>query len=777
MASVEQDMVNELVKQITRLSTNVTDKIAATIMYSGRVKQVLSDNTYLIQYSDEERNFKLKHKTLSIGDEVHVVYPQGSIKDRFLLEDISSSGTGSGGSSSGAVSSVNGKTGAVTLGYTDVGASASGHTHSAVTTSVDGFMSAADKTKLDGIATNANNYVHPSYTAFDSGLYKITVDSTGHISKVTAVSKSDITALGIPAQDTNTIYVVATQTSDGLMSSVDKTKLDSIASGAQANTITGVKGDAEADYRVGNVNISKANIGLGNVDNTADTAKPVSTAQQSAVDTAYSNANAYTDTKISQLINGAPDTLDTLKEISDAMAKDESVVTALSESVGKKANQTELDTHTGNSTIHISASERTNWNTAYTESQNSHVNGVKGDSETSYRSGNVNITKGNIGLGNVPDVATNDQTVTYDDTTTLATLSTGEKISAAFAKIKLAITTLINHIANTSNPHSVTASQVGLGNVANVLQYSASNQPPYPVTSVNGSTGAVTITNITGNAATATTATSATNDSAGNNINTTYIKSLSVSGTTVTYTKGDGTTGTITTQDTDTNTTYSAGTGLALSGTTINHSNSITAGTASGDATKTLTFGGTFTIPSITYNAQGHITAKSSTTMTMPATPTTITGNAGSATKLATARTIAISGGATGTATSFNGSANISIPVTSLDATKLTGTATIGTTGNAATATNATNDINGNPITTTYAKQATTYTKAEVDTMIDHSGEYDVIVSGSEPVSKIKDGLLWLDDGSEANFESKAEYVSTTAPAKLTDNPTWICAV
>ena len=93
MASVEQDMVNELVKQITRLSTNVTDKIAATIMYSGRVKQVLSDNTYLIQYSDEERNFKLKHKTLSIGDEVHVVYPQGSIKDRFLLEDIS---TGSG---------------------------------------------------------------------------------------------------------------------------------------------------------------------------------------------------------------------------------------------------------------------------------------------------------------------------------------------------------------------------------------------------------------------------------------------------------------------------------------------------------------------------------------------------------------------------------------------------------------------------------------------------------------------------------------------------------
>lgn len=36
------------------------------------------------------------------------------------------------------------------------------HTHTAATTSVDGFMAAADKTKLDGIATGANNYTHPT---------------------------------------------------------------------------------------------------------------------------------------------------------------------------------------------------------------------------------------------------------------------------------------------------------------------------------------------------------------------------------------------------------------------------------------------------------------------------------------------------------------------------------------------------------------------------------------------------------------------------------------
>ena len=99
-------------------------------------------------------------------------------------------------------------------------------------TSEAGLMSAADKTKLDGIATGANKYTHPSYTAKSSGLYKITVDSSGHVSATTAVSKSDITALGIPGQDTNTTYSAATTSTAGLMSAADKTKLNGIATGA-----------------------------------------------------------------------------------------------------------------------------------------------------------------------------------------------------------------------------------------------------------------------------------------------------------------------------------------------------------------------------------------------------------------------------------------------------------------------------------------------------------------------------------------------------------------
>lgn len=110
--------------------------------------------------------------------------------------------------------------------------------------------------------------------------------------------------------------------------------------------------------------VTKSQVGLGNVDNTSDSNKPVSTAQQSAIDLAYANSNAYTDQKISELINGAPTTLDTLGEIASAMAEHEDVVTALNEAIGTKANQTELDTHTGNDTIHITSKERTNWNDA-----------------------------------------------------------------------------------------------------------------------------------------------------------------------------------------------------------------------------------------------------------------------------------------------------------------------------------------------------------------------------------------------------------------------------
>ena len=116
-------------------------------------------------------------------------------------------------------------------------------TYGAASTTSAGLMSAADKKKLDGIAAGANKYVHPSYTAQNSGLYKITVDATGHVSAVTAVAKGDITALGIPS--TNTTYNDATQGTHGLMSTADKKKLDAFG---EASTYA-LKSDITAMYR------------------------------------------------------------------------------------------------------------------------------------------------------------------------------------------------------------------------------------------------------------------------------------------------------------------------------------------------------------------------------------------------------------------------------------------------------------------------------------------------------------------------------------------------
>ena len=70
------------------------------------------------------------------------------------------------------------------------------------------------------------------------------------------------------------------------------------------------------------------------------------------------------------------------------------------------------------------------------------------------------ITAKQVGLENVPNVSTNNQTPTYTEAKTLATLTSGEKLSVAFGKIKLAITKLIEHLSNKENPHGVTLSQL-----------------------------------------------------------------------------------------------------------------------------------------------------------------------------------------------------------------------------------------------------------------------------------------------------------------------------
>lgn len=165
---------------------------------------------------------------------------------------------------------------------------------------------------------------------------------------------------------------------------------------------------------------------------------------------ALSSAKDYTDNKIADLINGAPETMDTLKEIADAIATNESVAAALNESIGTRAKEADLTAHTVN------------------------------------KSNPHEVTKSQVGLGNVPNVSTNDQTPTFTQAIKLANIVTGEKLSIMLGKISKAISDLLSHIESKENPHGVNKEQVGLGNVENTADKDKSVK--YATSAENAST-------------------------------------------------------------------------------------------------------------------------------------------------------------------------------------------------------------------------------------------------------------------------------------------------
>lgn len=127
-----------------------------------------------------------------------------------------------------------------------------------------GLMSTEDKKKLDGIENGANKYVHPTTTAYESGLYKITTNNLGHIISATLVTKDDITSLGIPGQDTT--YALASTANNGLMSASDKSDIASLKSSldqTQKTIINNLNG-TEARITETQANIEKLHVYVDN---------------------------------------------------------------------------------------------------------------------------------------------------------------------------------------------------------------------------------------------------------------------------------------------------------------------------------------------------------------------------------------------------------------------------------------------------------------------------------------------------------------------------------
>ena len=387
------------------------------------------------------------------------------------------------------------------------------------------------------------------------------------------------------------------------MSAVDKVKLDGIETGAQVNTVTSVSG------RTGAVTLTKTDVGLGNVDNTSDANKPISTATQAALDLKVDkvtgkglSTNDYTTaekTKLAGLSNYTPPTYtaytsglykittNTLGHVSSATTVAKADITAL----GIPAQDTTYSAGTGLT-----------------------LTGTTINHTDSITAGTTSSSSGTVAFGAAITVPY----VTYN--------STGHITAAGTRSITLPSSVVTTSVAGLMSPADKTKLDgITAGSTLVTVTPSILSGTKIADYTINGTAGVLyspTSKIVLG-------ATTDTSDTAQTNGNV-YINS--VDNTTVTSThKIYGTGASTVATDASgnvivnsTNTTYSAGTGLALSGTTINHSNSVTADTASGSS-GAIAFGGTVTIPSVTYDAQGHITAKGSTSITLPANPNTDT--------------------------------------------------------------------------------------------------------------------------------------------------------
>lgn len=371
----------------------------------------------------------------------------------------------------------------------------------------------------------------------------------------------------------------------------------------------------------------------------------------------YAKAKAYTDSAIKNLIGSAPETLDTIYELAEALQSNKSLIDTLNDAIAKKVDKV---TGKGLSTNDFTNDLKTKLGTAYDHSQSAHApSNAERNIIVGIQKNGADVTvdsnrKVNITVPTKTSEITNDSGfITSGATTAKAKqLETARKIDG----VNFDGTTDITHYGTCSTAAGTAAKTVAVTGFNLVtgarvtVKFTVTNTAASPTLNVNG-TGAKAI------------------KYRGSTISTGYLAANRVyefvyDGTDYLF-MGD--------INIDTNTTYKAGTGITIgSGNAINHTNSVTAGTVKGDDSKTLGFGSTFKVPSITYDSQGHITSTSTTTMTMPATPTSVSGNAGSATKLATARNFSITGGATASAISFNGTADVALNVTSLNAAKLT---------------------------------------------------------------------------------------------------------
>ena len=291
----------------------------------------------------------------------------------------------------------------------------------------------------------------------------------------------------------NVVLTLAAEADDVIVcSGYENARFDNSVSTTGTDTISGVK-----TFTAQPVGIVKASVGLGNVDNTSDVNKPVSTATQTALNLKANQATTYTkaetdskivelapmpdlspyytktetDTAIANLVDAAPTTLNTLNELAAALGDDANFSTTVTNSIATKAplnSPTFTGTVGGISAIMVGLGNVMNESKSTMFASPTFTGTVSG------------ITSTMVGLGNVTNEskATMFTSPTFTGTVsgvtkTMVGLGSVDNTADSAKPVSTAQQTALNLKANLASPTftgtvaGITKAMVGLGSVDN----------------------------------------------------------------------------------------------------------------------------------------------------------------------------------------------------------------------------------------------------------------------------------------------------------------------
>lgn len=201
-------------------------------------------------------------------------------------------------------------------------------THSADTTSVHGIADTSALALSATVATDISGAVS-THSADTTGVHGI-ADTSALATKTyadDAVSDHNDETLNVHGI-ANTANLATKAYADAAVSTHndDTTNVHGIAD----TSLLALKSEVAA--------VTKTSLGLANVDNTADSAKPVSTAQSTAIATAKAEAIADATSQVNALLTGAPAALNTLDELAAALGDDANFAASVTTSLGLKVD-------------------------------------------------------------------------------------------------------------------------------------------------------------------------------------------------------------------------------------------------------------------------------------------------------------------------------------------------------------------------------------------------------------------------------------------------------